>query len=155
MRLNTVGSARSDPRKNLQTMSEKLLFKILCCRFRFLFSESYDQFGQLRAMQLAIASSIFPQHAITLNGFLVRHQPLHLDYGCVVKGRSNFAKSTFFIPEGGRFRSLFPQIAPLALQPCPAKPFGLSLLTFPLLLPSAPLCSQKALRHHEQLHPRS
>ena len=34
-----------------------------------------------------------------ISGFLARLQPLHLDHGYVVKGRSSISKSTFFIPE--------------------------------------------------------
>ena len=53
-------------------------------------------------MQLAVASNSCPQHSIAIGGFLVRLQPLHLDYGCVVKGGSIISKSTLFIPEACR-----------------------------------------------------
>ena len=48
-------------------------------------------------MQLAVASNSFSQHSIAIGGFLVRLQPLHLDYGRVPKGRSIISKSTLFI----------------------------------------------------------
>ena len=43
-------------------MSENFLFKIFCCRFRFVLGESSNQFGQLHARQLAIASHSVLQH---------------------------------------------------------------------------------------------
>ena len=99
VRLKTVGLRRVSTEDIVNPCEQKSFSKLCVVACGSSVANLKQKLLKLQAMQLAVASNSFPKHSIAISAFLVRLQPLHLDYGCVVKGRNIISKSTLFIPE--------------------------------------------------------